>query len=136
MGVGRRSLNLISPGPVSKQELRRFGLIFGSLVIALFGLLIPALVGSLLQKLWPWYLGGAVILLALFWPPLLKPLYHAWMKFGELAGWINTRIILFILFYLVVFPVGLVMKLFGADPLHRKAEPAAPSYRVVREAVR
>ena len=126
---------MTSTGPVTKQDLRKFGLLFGSLVIALFGLLIPALVGSLLQKLWPWYLGGSVILLALVWPPILKPLYHAWMKFGEVAGWINTRIILLILFYVVVFPVGLVMKLFGADPLHRKAEPEAQSYRVLREAV-
>lgn len=125
---------MTNPGPVTRRDLRNFGLIFGALVIALFGLLIPAIAGTLLQKWWPWHLGGAVILLALVWPPLLKPLYHAWMKFGEVAGWINTRIILFILFYLVVFPVGLVMKLFGADPLHRKAEASAQSYRVEREA--
>ena len=84
---------MTSPGPVSKQELRKFGMIFGSLVIALFGLLIPVLVGSLLQKLWPWYLGGVVILLALLWPTLLKPLYHVWMKFGELAGWISFALV-------------------------------------------
>ncbi len=119
---------------VSAQELRKFGLIFGGLVIGLFGLLIPLLASGLFQKLWPWYLGGGVILLALVSPPMLKPLYLAWMKFGDVAGWVNTRIILFLLFFVVVFPVGLVMKIFGFDPLHRKAEPDAESYRVVRSA--
>jgi hypothetical protein len=119
-----------SRSAVSAQELRKFGLIFGGLVIGLFGLLIPYLADSLFQKLWPWYLGGAVVGLALIWPPILKPLYLAWMKFGDVAGWINTRIILLILFYLVVFPVGLLMKVFGSDPMRRKIEPEARSYRV------
>ncbi len=119
-----------SRSAVSAQELRKFGLIFGGLVIGLFGLLIPYLADSLFQRLWPWCLGGAVVGLALIWPPILKPLYLAWMKFGDIAGWVNTCIILLILFYLVVFPVGLLMKVFGSDPMRRKIEPEASSYRV------
>lgn len=115
---------------VSARELRNFGFIFGGLVIGLFGLLIPFLVGALFQKPWPWYLGGGVLVLALLWPPTLKPLYLAWMKFGDIAGWINTRIILFVLFYLLVMPFGLVMKIFGVDPMRRKLDPNAASYRV------
>ncbi len=115
---------------VSRQELHKFGLIFGGLVIILFGLLIPYLAGSLWQKPWPWYLGTAVILLALIWSASLKPLYLVWMKFGDIAGWINTRIILFLLFFFVIFPVGLLMKLFGSDPLHRKADGKVDTYRV------
>lgn len=120
---------------VSPRELRSFGLIFGGLVVGLFGLLFPLLAGSLWQKLWPWYLGGGVALLALIWPRGLKPLYLAWMKFGDVAGWVNTRIILFLLFYGLVLPVGLIMKLLGSDPMHRKAAPDAASYRVIPPAV-
>ena len=115
---------------VPAVELRQFGLIFGGLVMVLFGLLFPALAGTLLKNPLPWAIGGAVIGLALVWPRSLRPLYRAWMKFGEVAGWINTRIILFLLFYVIVFPVGLLMKLFGNDPLHRRADASAASYRV------
>jgi hypothetical protein len=116
---------------VSAQELRTFGLIFGVLVSAIFGLLFPLLAGSLWQTLWPWYLGGAVILLALIWPVGLKPLYRAWMKFGDVAGWVNTRIILFLLFYGIILPVGLIMKIVGSDPMRRKICPDASSYRII-----
>ena len=54
------------------------------------------------------------------------------LKFGAVAGWINTRIILLLLFYVVLLPVGLVMKVFGADPLRRKTDPTVQSYRIVR----
>jgi len=51
---------------------------------------------------------------------LLKPVYAAWMSFASVLGWINTRIILAILFYLVLTPMGLAMRLLGVDLLERK----------------
>lgn len=50
-------------------------------------------------------------------PLWLKPVYILWMRLAFILGWVNTRIILVILFYLVFTPVGLIMRLFKADLL-------------------
>ena len=55
------------------------------------------------------------------------------MKFGNVMNWINTRIILGILFYGMFLPIGVVMRLFGKDPMHRKLDRELPSYRVTSD---
>jgi len=60
------------------------------------------------------------IVMGLALPALLKPVYIIWMRFAFILGWINTRIILFILFYLIFTPLGLLMRLFRIDLLERK----------------
>jgi hypothetical protein len=56
----------------------------------------------------------------LVFPILLKPLYIIWMWLAFILSWINTRIILVILFYSVFTPLGLVMRLLRIDLLERK----------------
>jgi len=58
----------------------------------------------------------------------LRPAYFIWMGFATIIGWVNTRLILIILFYLVFSPFGLVMKLFRHDPLSRNTEKEKESY--------
>ena len=114
------------------SELRHFGWLFAALVAGLFGLLIPWLSGRP-TPLWPLIVGVVVFLLATLVPIALKPLYRGWMAFGSVAGWINTRIILWLMYYLVLVPTGLLMRAFGKDPLKRKLDPDAGSYRVASE---
>lgn len=123
----------MTPKPIDNTGLRNFGLIFAGLVAALFGLLIPWLAGHD-WPYWPWYISGTVGLLALVVPPLLKPLYIVWMKFGEIMGWINTRILLGVLFFIVMLPIGVLMKIFSKDPMRRKLEREAETYRIQRTA--
>jgi hypothetical protein len=66
-------------------------------------------------------------------PSLLKYIYQGWMFVGHVMGWINTRIILGVLFYGIVTPMGMVMKLAGRDPMRRAFDPEAITYRVVRQ---
>jgi hypothetical protein len=47
----------------------------------------------------------------------IKQLYRGWMKFADALAWINTRILLTVIYYLVVTPTGAVMRLFGKSPL-------------------
>jgi len=117
---------------LDSKGYRKFGLTTGAIVIGLFGLLIPWLFGLNYVK-WPWILGGVLILWALLAPSTLKPVYVGWMKFGNVMNWINTRIILGILFYGIFLPIGVVMRLFGNDPMHRKLDSSTSSYRVVSE---
>jgi hypothetical protein len=72
------------------------------------------------------------LLSGLFTYPLLRPIYIGWMKFAFVLGWVNTRVILSVFFYLVITPVGLVMRLFGRDPMNRKFDRSAASYWVRR----
>ena len=58
-------------------------------------------------------------IMGLVLPVLLKPVYIVWMRFAFILGWINTRIILVILFYLIFTPAGLLMRLFKIDLLER-----------------
>jgi len=65
---------------------------------------------------------------ALLIPGYLKPLYSLWMKFAFILAWVNTRLILFVLFYLVFTPLGLVMRILGVDALDRKIDRNKDSY--------
>lgn len=60
----------------------------------------------------------------------LLPVYRRWMAIGHVLGWINTRIILGIMFYLLFLPVGLAMRLLGKDPMARSIDESIATYRV------
>ena len=66
-------------------------------------------------------LGAVLVLLGLVRPRALIWPNKAWMAFAEVLSSISTRIILAFVFFLVVTPIGLVKRLFGWDPLHRRA---------------
>ena len=64
---------------------------------------------------------------------VLKPIRIVWMRFAHLLGWVNTRILLGLFFYLVITPVGIVMRMFGKDLLERKIDRDSASYWTSRE---
>ena len=113
------------------KHLRSFGLIVGS-IFALIGVW-PAVWRGQPLHLWSLILGGVLMALALVWPRSLTQVYRLWMTVGEVLGWINTRLILGVLFYLVFTPLGWCMRLRGKDPMQRTLAPEAESYRVVRQ---
>ena len=122
----------------TKKELRKFGLLVGGIFVAWAALSIwrhgvrpssrvAAGVGSVL-----FLLGAAA-------PKLLAPLYTVWMRLAKVLGWINIRILLGVMFFLVVTPIAVIGRLFGYDPLalreRKKApgDPKATSYWIERE---
>ena len=111
-----------------RTELRQFGLLAGSLIAAVLGGLIPWLRGHSCPA-WPWVVGAALIGCGAIYPAALRYPFAIWSAAGKLLGWLNTRLILALLFYVVVTPMGLVMRLMGRDPMPRKFEPGAQSYR-------
>lgn len=115
--------------PPDRRQLRNFGLTTGSIVVLLFGLLLPWLLSHAWPR-WPWILAGVLGGLGLVAPMLLAPVYTVWMKFGQVMGAINTRIILGLFFYLIVTPIGLAMRLFRWDPLRRRMTATETSHRV------
>ena len=59
-------------------------------------------------------------IMGLVLPVFLKPVYILWMGLAFILGWLNTRIILVVLFYLIFTPLGLFMRLFKIDLIERK----------------
>ncbi len=129
--TGLMPMNVETAKPDAK-DLRQFGLLTGAILVILFGLLLPWLTGRGLP-LWPWYISAPLVAAALLWPKLLGPVYHAWMRAGLLLGWINTRIILGLIFFLLFTPLGILFRIFGKDALRRKFDANADSYRIPAE---
>ncbi|MGE5683125.1 MAG: SxtJ family membrane protein [Bacillota bacterium] len=115
----------------SKKDLRKFGLSVG-IVFGLTGLLIMFKSGG---ATYPYFLAAAALLVipALVFPGMLKPLQKFWMGLAIILGWFSTRIILSLLYYLVITPTGVIMKLRGKDLLDEKIEKGKTSYWNLRE---
>jgi hypothetical protein len=114
---------------VTKKTLRQFGLMVGG--IFLFIGLWPLVWRQEEMRIWVVVPGALLAAAGLVLPGVLKHVYQGWMWVGHVMGWVNTRIILGILFYGVVTPMGVIMKLTGRDPMRRKLEPDAQTYRVM-----
>ena len=63
---------------------------------------------------------AAFLLFALIAPKLLEPVEAAWMAFARVLGAINTRIIMGLLYFIFIVPLGLIFKLFGRDEMKRR----------------
>lgn len=60
---------------------------------------------------------------------LLSPAYRLWIRFGDALGWVNSRIILGALFYLVIAPIGLILRLLGKGHIREANQANAESLR-------
>lgn len=111
------------------DELRKFGLLVGGITAGALGMLIPIFMRGDIN-LWFWGVGGCIIVTALGRPAALRPFYSVWMRAGHLLGWINTRIILGVFFFCILLPAGLLMRAMGKDPMKKKFDPDAETYRI------
>lgn len=73
-------------------------------------------------------ISAGFFLTAFVTPELLKPIYIFWMKLALVLSWVNTRLILFLLFYLIFTPIGLIIKLLHKDLLHIKIDKTNKTY--------
>ena len=108
----------LSPVKTFRAE-REFGVIVGGVLLAL--------------RLWWFYrgkfeiagavltfVGAALVVFGAFVPRLLVIPRKLWMKLAEVLAYISSRIILAIVFFLVLTPIGLVKRAMGWDPLQRR----------------
>ena len=109
----------------SPQSDRGFGLMFAVVFAAI------AAVGWLAfdaRPYWAAVLAVVFAVLALAMPGLLLPLNRLWGAFARRLGHANNYLLLGLFLYTFVFPVGIVMRILGGDPMCRKLEPEAKSY--------
>lgn len=113
--------------PSTRKQLRQFGLLVGSVLI---------LIGW-----WWWYrgsyetgrvvfwvIGGLLVASGLIVPAALKPIHAVWMKLAHALAWINTRIIISLVFFLIITPIGFLMRLMRRDILGEKFNSESRSY--------
>ena len=104
---------------------RAFGLIFAVifLVIALW-----PLINGASPRTWALIIVALFTLPAILYPSVLTPLNAAWVKFGLFIHKIVNPILIGLIFFLTVLPTGLMLKLFGKDPMRRKLDANATTY--------
>ena len=119
---------LVINNQITRTELRSFGLVTAGMLVLFFGLLIPWIWGFAWPT-WPFSVAGILVIMALAVPASLRPVYKVWMHFASILGWVNTRIILGLIFFLMFLPLGLIMRLFN-DPMRRNMDKSIETYRV------
>ena len=104
---------------INNKILREFGFLISFVFPILIGWILPALGGHSF-RIWTLWISLPALILASVRPVLLFYPYKAWMNLGYILGWINSRIILGLVFFIVLQPIAILMKLFGHDPLRIK----------------
>jgi hypothetical protein len=122
--------NLAREEKLQPGSERSFGLVMAAAFVALAGLTLWR--GSIGTSLL-WLAGAAALAaLALAAPRLLRPLNAAWFRFGLLLHRLLSPLVLAVLFFGVITPMGLLMRLFGQRPLVLGHDQAAASYWIPR----
>ena len=103
MDAGVR-VGLIMKEGISKKQLREFGIIVGLLFPFIIGWCIPLLSGNLF-RLWTIFVALPFLIIGLAKPQLLLIPYKFWMKLGYSLGWINSKIILGLIFLIILLPL-------------------------------
>jgi hypothetical protein len=114
----------------TRKELRQFGLLVGT-VFTVIGLW-PLVFRGEPFRLWALGAGGLLILLGAILPQVLTPIHKGWMWVGHVLGWMNTRILLSIVFFGLVTPIGMVFRLMGKNTIRQGYAESSTTYRVVR----
>ena len=103
--------------PNSNRDIRSFGITMGIILFIISGLLMyyNKEIYQIIVIIALTFVGLGLII-----PVVLKPIYFVWMTFATILGWVMTRVILSIVFYLILTPIGLFTRLVGEDFLSLK----------------
>ncbi|WP_413683855.1 SxtJ family membrane protein [Prochlorococcus sp. MIT 1011] len=112
---------------ISKKKLKEFSYLIGIGLPVIVGWILPLMTGHLFRS-WTLWISIPILLTGVFCPYKLSRVYAWWMKLGHILGWINSRIILGLVFLLVLQPIAFFMRLFQYDPL-RKGKTNLSSYK-------
>lgn len=104
---------------------RSFGIVF-AVVFAIVALL--PLWGGGPVRWWAAAVSAAILAVAFLAPAWLHPFNRLWFRFGMLLSRIVSPVVMAILFFSTVVPIGLIMRLLGKDPLKKTFDPTARTY--------
>ncbi len=113
---------------LTPSELRRFGISLGLLLGFFLGLFLPFLF-SYAFAVWPWIITLILSTLAVIKPTFLTRVHHYWFGLGQWLNRFTSPILLGIIFFGLVLPIGLTKRLFRASKLKLGFESNLKTYR-------
>ena len=116
---------------ISKKKLQDFGILMGFMFPILIGLILPSLWGHGFRS-WTLWIGIPGLILGMIAPSLLYYPYKWWITLGHALGWVNSHIILGLVFIVVLQPIAYIMRFAGYDPLRRQRK-GEKTYRETRQ---
>lgn len=102
-------------------------------ILAALFFVLPGVIGGLMlwkgsANGWIWITVGCVLGVSRIIPPLFRAIYRIWISFSIILGYFVSRILLTIIFFIIITPMGLIMRIVGKDPMERKLDPNAATY--------
>jgi hypothetical protein len=107
------------------RDLRKFGLTIGTIILLIACFLIWKHKHSGYYFL---LIGDILAFFGIFFPIILRPIHKVWMTISILLGWVMTRVILSVLFYLVITPISLIARISGKQFLDLQIDKSRASY--------
>ncbi|MCX7876199.1 MAG: SxtJ family membrane protein [Melioribacteraceae bacterium] len=117
---------------VSKKSLRKFGVTIG-LIFLIVAIFFHWKNNFQYFQLIFYVIGFALVVSGIFFPDGLKNIYKIWMGFAFALGWFVSRLILIILFYFILTPIGIIAKLFGKEFLDLKFIDEKPTFWIMKK---
>jgi hypothetical protein len=119
---------------INKKELRTFGISIGIILITIFNGILPWVTSKPFPTL-PLIMGILLIILSIIFPNQISIFYRMWIKIGTILGWINTRILLYLIYFLIFTPFGLTFRLLGKDKMQKNKfrQLSVTTYRIESE---
>ncbi len=71
-----------------------------------------------------------MLILGIAWPRILRPFYQLWMNLGLALGWLNTKVIIAAMFFIIITPLGLCRRLLAGPTLHLSKDPDSDTYSI------
>ena len=120
---------MLSKSKIKISSNRNFGLVF--FIVFLIISLWPLTYGELI-RIWSVIISLVFLILGLMNSKLLTPLNQLWFKFGIILGAIVAPIVMGVVFFLVVTPIGVIMRIMGKDLLRKKYDKKKETYWIKR----
>ena len=121
---------MLSQSKIKMSSNRNFGLVFFIvfLIVTIWPLTYEEPV-----RIWSAIISSFFLILGLMNSKLLAPLNKLWFKFGMILGAIVSPVVMGVVFFLVVTPIGLIMKIMGKDLLNKKYDKKKRTYWIKRD---
>ena len=121
---------MLSKSKIKISSNRNFGLVF--FIVFLIISLWPLTYGELI-RIWSVIISLVFLILGLMNSNLLTPLNQLWFKFGMILGAVVAPIVMGVVFFLVVTPIGFVMRIIGKDLLRKRYDKKKETYWIKRD---
>lgn len=118
----------------SRRQLKQFGFVWMGFVL-LFAAVAWWRFDSPVAARWIAVAAVVVPVVGWLWPAFMKAVYVGLSYAAFPIGFVVSHVVMALVYYLVVTPIGLVMRVLGHDPMHRRFDPEASTYWIERHPV-